>query len=124
MTCRVFILDCNNQWLTGFIYDLRLLGWTTQFALNLEDFKHRFVESETDVLILRGIDDLATLEYLESIWGVGPSCGLIWMYSTRERFNSKYFWLADNRVALETSNVELVAIVQSLFRYLKRWGWR
>ena len=124
MICRIFILDSNDKWLLGFNDKLRALGWMTQFALNLEEFKHRFVESETDLLILRGIDDVATLEHLNSIFDVRPNCGLIWIYPCREPFRSPYFHMADHRVPLETSDVELLAIAQSLFKLLKRHRWR
>ena len=124
MICRVFILDSHNLWLESFRYKLSVMGWEVQFAINLNDFKIRFVESETDILILRGMDDRTTFNYLRSMFDLRPSCGLIWIYPGHDRFSSPYFSMADHRVPLETSDIELIAIAESLFKSLKRWGWR
>lgn len=124
MTCRVFILDSNDLWLVGFMVKLRAMGWQVQFAVNLEEFKFRFVEPETDILILRGIEDLATFEYLQSMFGLSPTCGLIWLHTMRERFSSPYFQIADHRVPLEITDIELIEISKSLFKLLIRRGWR
>lgn len=124
MTCRVFIFNSHDLWHEGFSEKLRAMDWQIQFATNLDEFKIRFVESEADILILRGINDLENFEHLQAIFGVRPSCGLIWIYPECERFNSPYFLIADYKVPLETSDVELVAIAQALLKLLKRWGWR
>jgi hypothetical protein len=124
MICRLFIMSSHDLWLKGFREKLQVMDWQIQFAINLDEFKIRFVESETDILILRGIDDQATFEHLQTIFGVRPNCGFIWIYPGGERFSSPYFCMADHRVPLETSDIELIAMTQSLFKLLKRCGWR
>jgi len=118
MTCRIFVFDANGVWVDGFMEELCATDWKTQFALSLNEFKDCFVESETDVLILRGTYDLETLEYIKSVFGEKPSCGLIWIYPRCDRLNSPYFLMADNSVPYETSYQELIAITRSIYSML------
>lgn len=124
MPCRVFLFESSALCFDGFKEKLDDVNWQMQFASGLDEFKNRFVGAQTDVLILRGQDDTATIEYLQSVLTPGSGCGIIWLYPRNIDFKSPYCQMADNWISKDVTVVELTAIVESLFNLLTRSGVR